>query len=183
MTVLYDEAAAIKEKEDKKVSIPKARRAARINNTIIAIIAILVGVGAFFLYNWVNVNIFEGVSVMDDGLNVFGITALSFLTAMAFVILLESWTGFGWESGPEWPYYSANVEYHDMVQGKKILKHEIRWSDIDSQHVLWVTMEDKNHVVSTNSIWRNTLKKKVRTDITETTVDLIGGVIYEPYEG
>lgn len=180
MKILYDEKAAVQERAEKEVSIPKQRRHAHINNTIIGAFALLVGIGVFFALNWVSMNIFEWGSAFEDAITCLGLGFVSLMAAWGFVCFLEENTPFEWEPAPEWPYYSANVAYCELIQGKNVLKHEIKTDD--GEYVLPVIMEDDKHVVFSRTLWGNKLTKKLRTDITETTVDLMEGVIYEPYQ-
>lgn len=178
MKIIYDEAKAIQEKEKNDISIPKKDRRRTINNTIFVIVVLAVLVGVFFGARFLIENAYETFpSEMSFWIAIFAALGVCFF----FVVFLSEVCLFGWEpplDPCEW--YSANVRYYLAAKDKTVLGHKLHLQG--EKYILELTLEDKNHIVSKTRIWQRPLKVKIRTDVSETIVDLEKDVVYMPYQ-
>lgn len=177
MKVIYNEQSAILRKNKIDADLPEENRKARIHNAIWTIPTVLVGALITFLWIWSSIGSswFDIEMILVSGLAVFGFVAL-----MGWAVLSCNWEPTC-ESGE---YYSALVLYYQATVGKNVLDHEL----ISCQDDFWnkkayklkVILENEDHVVSAHKLPVK-FSIQTRTDVSEITVDLEKGVVYEPY--
>lgn len=168
MKIIYNESAAILEKQQKDIEIPRQNRRAMAKDTIVVVFT-----AAAIVALWAVAQ--SMMHTMEPILCFVGWIILSLLcvgVASAF------WT----EVVPNYMRYSANCQYYIEKGDKKVIDHSLKYIR-DGNYILWLTLEDENHIVSQECLGIGALlKSQTQTDITETTVDLEAGIVYMPYK-
>jgi hypothetical protein len=168
--IIYDRTEAIKEKQKQDIQMPKENRSIKIHNAIVFTIAAMIIAGGAYLF----------FVLFPDKIPEFSAIDCIFIFVM-FALICFAVAAVCWEE--EWhkdEWYSENVHYYLVTEGKKVLDHELKSRWLGYQ--LWVTFEDENHVVD-RAILPRQLDAITKTDISETTVDLKNHIVYYPYKG
>ena len=170
MKIIYDEQKAILEKQQRDIEVPIINRKAKIYNTILAIITIIViaCIGTGWWY------ILERSACASDTW-VFAIP-LGIVTVIIGSIAVRLSKNTIWDCEK----YSANTKYYILKGNKKVIDHRLRY-DRNGEYCLWLVLEDENHFVTERLLWPDTFIEQQQTNLTETTVDLENCIVYKPY--
>lgn len=175
--VIFDAASAKSEYETKSKQIPIKNKKARRFNYILCIFLLALGAAIALLAFWL---LGPGGVLYHQEFHIF---FLMLGLGTALVIPLIIYNEFSADFLYSWEWYSLNAKYGMLIADKTVLKHEVKYSDTFGQRILYLTLEDTDHVVSEKIISHCNLKFITRTDINRPTLDLPNESVYLPYEG
>ncbi|MBQ8806363.1 MAG: hypothetical protein IJZ68_07920 [Bacteroidaceae bacterium] len=175
--VIFDAAAAKAEIETKSKQIPiENKEALRFNRILCFFMWVLAAVLALLTF-WLFGP--DGILYHERLYHIFMMVGLGITIIIPLWIYNDNSKAFLYS----WEWYGLNAEYSQLVQDKTVLKHEVKYSDTFNRKILYLTLEDANHVVSTEIISNQKLKFVTRTDINRPKLDLPKETVYLPYEG
>lgn len=174
MKIIYDATKAEQEKLRLDTEIPERNRKYKARNRIIAVvtivlaIALVFGSGAGMRY----------ISTLDLGVWHFVIGFAALLIAVFAGVGLYLFYRDNIDIiMPAEDYYTPAIQYHCAVENKKILNIKTLGNP---PWKLYLVLEDEDHVVTEKEINLH-FSHKLRTDISETRIDLDERVVYTPY--
>lgn len=176
MQIIYNQENAIQTKQKIDTETPEMNRKAKAKNRILAIVTIaLAAVFVFCIFAG-----FRYLSTLDWG------TTKHILIGFAAMIggIFFGWGVYVYYSNntykimPAEDYYTSAILYHHAVENKKVLKIETYG---DPVYKIRLFLEDENHIVSEKELQLFSFTNAMRTDISETIIDLDKRIVYTPY--
>lgn len=171
MKIVYNEAKAVREKKQKDAEIPQANKRAKIHNAFVVTIAVIVliaaSVGWFFVRREQLGSVGGILSFLVPLVIVYGMGVALVSCLLKKVV-------------PNGKWYSANVQYYLITNGKKIIGHALE--ENEKGCVLLVTVEAPDKTITQESLHPYYLKKEPRVGQKEPLADLVNGTVYVPYD-
>lgn len=175
MKIVYDKEKAIQEKQRIDAETPERNHKAKTRNRILTILTILL-VAAFVIgtggVTWYISTLHLGIG----GQIVYGFFAMVAAGIVAVGLYLFYCDHLN-VIMPAEDYYTPAIQYHYAVENKKILNIKTLGNP---PWKLTLVLEDENHIVTEKEINLH-FAHKVRTDISETIIDMDNRIVYTPY--
>ena len=187
MKFIYDEAEAIRKKQEIDAETPIKNRQAKIHTASLAT-ALLLGVAAAFfgIFCWhkhcktfpevlsgeVSRLLLTGMRAFCDCAAI-GVAIIIYLNNCKFVLSAKQ-------------RYPASVIYHITTRNKNILKSTIEKTNstpiLGDDYIVNLTLEGENHVVTEESVILAFFRTQTRTNLDEVSIDLDEETVSIPYE-
>lgn len=184
MTIIYNEDKAIRDKQRIDAEAPRQNRRAKLRNGVLLIVLIVLATavvaGAWFGLHRCEMEVQGKVSIFI------------LLIIVVAVVGLNIWSRNFEPMRTAAERYPANVWFYLATKDKRILKQLLdgkNISDIEpkicasflSNFIIKLTLENKDHVVTTKEIRLPIWPTQFRTDITVPIVDLDKEIVMIPY--